>query len=327
MILARNFWWIMRRYALSLSLLMVLSGAARAGEPACTIEQATDQLQLDAIQFEGRSAQASQPLLTELSQINGKATDSQKPLGDQLSSKDTARFSEITTQLQLMRLSAYVESGRGRDAAVVQQMFTAAWKSYLDPNYVPDQNDFPGLVVFLLRLLPPGSNSSPWRQPTGTACTVDFAIANQEQEGFHRINALKPTIDRNKAVILQLRDRYGVGADGKLDTSKMPPEDARKLQIVQTEMAPGYKEASLSKDLEHIRAWWEIADMIYRTRKDDVATYASIEHIGDTLQAQSSGMNPEQLALIGLWQKIDEKVRSHEQREMEEMGDALRSLK
>jgi hypothetical protein len=262
-----------------------------------------------------------------MSQINGKATDSKKSLGDQLNSTDTARFSELTTQLQLMRLSAYVESSHGRDAAVVRQMFTVAWKSYLDPNYVPDKNDFPGNVVLLLRLMLPGSNSSPWRHPTGTACTVDFAIANQEQEGFQRINALKPAIDRNMAVIQQLRAHYGVGADGRLDTSKMPPEDARKLQIVQTEMAPGYKEADLSKDLAHIRAWWEIADMIYHTRKEDVATYASIEHLGDTLQAQSSGLNPVQLALIGLWQKIDENVRSDEQRMMDEMGPVFAKLR
>jgi hypothetical protein len=184
MILARNLVDKMRRYALSLSLLMVLSGVARAGGPACTIEQATDQLQFEVIQFEGRSAQALQPILAEMSQINGKATDPKKSAGDQLSSKDNARFSELGTQLQLMRLSQYVESGHGRDAAVVHQMFTAAWKSYLDPHYVPDENDFPGTVVFLLRLLPPGSNSSPWRQPTGTACTVDFAIASQERRVF-----------------------------------------------------------------------------------------------------------------------------------------------
>jgi hypothetical protein len=262
-----------------------------------------------------------------MSQINEKATDSKKSLGDQLDSKDTARFSELTTQLKLMRLSEYVESGHGRDAAVVHQMFTAAWKSYLDPNYVPDKNDFPGNVVFLLRLMLPGSNSSPWRQPTGTACTVDFAIANQEREGFQRVNALGPAIDRNKAVVQQLRARYGLGADGRFDTSKMSPEDVRKLQIVQTEMAPGYKEASLAKDLAHIRAWWEIADMIYQTRKEDVATYASVEHLGDTLQARSSDLNPVQLALIGLWQKIDENVRSDEQRMMDEMGPVFAKLR
>jgi hypothetical protein len=129
------------------------------------------------------------------------------------------------------------------------------------------------------------------------------------------------------AVAQQLRARYGVGADGKLDTSKMLPEDARKLQIVQTEIAPGYKEADLSKDLKNIRAWWEIADMIYQTRKEDVATYASIEHIGDTLQARSSSLNPEQLALIGVWQKIDEKVRSRDQQMMDEVGPLFAKLR
>lgn len=296
----------MRPFLLAVTCLMVLPQAVRAASPPCTVEQATNQIEADDIQRHGRAAQVTIPMLDELKAIVAKAPDPHRAIGDQLAPRDAARFAEISQRMQQMRLSAYVESAHARDANVAEQMLVAARKSYADVAYMPSDNDVPGSILVVMRVVLP--EQMPRLPPTGASCTVELAISGQEQAGLRRIHALTTMLHRDGLVVRRLRARYGVDQDGKLDPSKMDPEDARTLETLQVEMQPAFRERTLSLDLQHIRAWWAAADLVYRTRMEDVATYASAEHIGDTLQQQANGLSREQRVLIGLWQKVDERV-------------------
>ena len=209
----------MRGILLLVACLLALLETAQAGSQSCSVEQATNQVQIDDMLRRGKVAQVTIPLLTELQTIAGKAPDPHRPLAEQLDSHAVARFAEIGQQLKQMKLSAYVESAHARDANVVQQMIAAAWKSYADPAYVPEAGDVPAAAVMLMRLTL--KNQTPWSPPMGTGCSVDAAIAHQQQANFARINAITPMLNRDVSVIQRLRAHYGVGQDDTLDPEKM----------------------------------------------------------------------------------------------------------
>src|SRR4051812_39159279 len=111
---------------LALAIAPQLTGAAQV----CTVESATNQIQITEIEREGRSAHVRIQIIKELEAINRKATDARRPLSDQLAPRDAARFAELSQRMQSLQLASYVESARSRDAGIVQQMFAAARKFY-----------------------------------------------------------------------------------------------------------------------------------------------------------------------------------------------------
>lgn len=133
---------------------------------------------------------------------------------------------------------------------------------------------------------------------------------------------MMPTVDRAMPMLKELNARYGGGKGEALDPASMSPEDARALQSLKVEIQPALQEQALALDLQHIRAWWATAEVVYSARKEDIATYADIEHIDDTLKAKLKDMTNEQQALVGLWHKIDERVLSREQAQMDQIAKA-----
>lgn len=262
-------------------------------------------------------------MLDELRAIAARAPDPRRALGDQLAPRDAARFAELSQQLRQMQLSAYVESAHARDAGVVEEMFLAARKAYADPTYRPADDDVAGTVLVVLRSALP--KDDPWSPATEVGCTVDTALAREETAGLRRVNVFTPMLHRDMPIIRQLRAQYGVDQDGKLDPSRMSPEDARTWETIQVEMQPAFRERTLALDLQHIRAWWAAADIVYRSRKEDISIYVSIDHIGDTLDAWADRLSPEQRGLIGIWKLVDERVWSQERRDTDRAAKAAQA--
>ncbi len=129
----------MRGILLLVACLLALLETAQAGSQSCSVEQATNQVQIDDMLRRGKVAQVTIPLLTELQTIAGKAPDPHRPLAEQLDSHAVARFAEIGQQLKQMKLSAYVESAHARDANVVA---TAAMIAGMRGSRTPIQPTF-----------------------------------------------------------------------------------------------------------------------------------------------------------------------------------------
>lgn len=89
----------------------------------------------------------------------------------------------------------------------------------------PGDGDAPGTVLFVLRSALP--KDDPWSPATEVGCTVDAALAQEEMAGFRRVHAFAPALHRDMRITQQLRAHYGLDQDGKLDPSRMNPEDAR----------------------------------------------------------------------------------------------------
>lgn len=306
----------MRAVKALLFCILLFPGAARASSAPCTVEQATNEIQVAGIERQGRSAQLKISILNELQSINAKATDAHKPLGAQLKPRDAARFAELGERLRSLQLAGYVESAHSRDAKIAWEMFRAARKFYVDPNYSPPASDHAANIVFLMRFLL--SKGSQWSLPSREVCSVSLAIAREQAATFKRIEGMMPMFSKNEPIIANLRARYRVGSGEKLDPARMTPDDARTLESMQVELQPAFREQSLSTDLQNIRAWWHVADFVYRSRKEDVTTYGSFDHLGDTLQLQQRELSQDQRVLIGLWGKLDELIPSDARREMEQ---------
>ncbi len=315
------------------SLAVVLAGtiptvaSAWAGTlpKACTLEDATNQIVADDIERRGRSATVERPLIEEMRAIGMKATVPNRAIGDQLTPRDAARFAEVSERFKEMQLSAFVESGHSRDADVAQRMFEMAWKTYSDPKYSPPSNDRVGGVLVIMRALFP--TYQPWKPSSDSSCTVDTALAGDEAQGLQRFQDLQPVMNHNLPLLQQLRRRYGIADDGTFDSNKMQPDDYRAAQAILVSLQPSISEKNLLLDLQHIRAWWSVASLVYTTRKEDVATYASFEHLGDTLTPQIKAMPQAQQALLGLWQMVDNKVPSEEEKMLVQMSKVRAAAK
>ena len=290
----------------------------------CTIEMATNQIAEDDMQRDANAARAKIPLLDELRAIARKAPDPQRPIGEQIALNDAARFTQITQQMQQMQLSSLIESAHVRDASVVQQMFMVARKSYSNPSYKPGKADVPATALVTMRAALPQDKD--WAPPTDAGCTIDAALARDEGASINRVVALAPTLQRDLPIMQRLRERYGIASGATIDASKLDPEDARTVETIQVELQPLARERLLANDIQHIRDWWAAAGIVYSSRKEDFATYASADHIGDTLDAKMAALSPEQRGLIGIWKVVDERVPSAALREMNRTAKQIQAL-
>ncbi len=55
----------------------------------------------------------------------------------------------------------------------------------------------------------------------------------------------------------------------------MDAEDVQTLQRVIPEMQPAFREQQLAGDLENIRGWWSVAELVYQIRREDLETYGA----------------------------------------------------
>jgi hypothetical protein len=303
-----------------LLLSLVSSAALARTNTECTLEIASGYVILDASQTQALSASASLPILEELKSIVSKGKKPGAPLRDQLNARDLARFAEINTRLSSIRLSSYVESSRERDATVVQRMYDTAWKIYADPTFTPAADDFANATLYAMRIMIPKSDRNVGDTPL-QGCSIEAALTADLQKSYSRINADTPSFERISSAMNALKASYGIAADGKFDRSKMKPGDLRELERFSTQLQPFFREADLVDDLQHILEWWQTANMIYSTRKQDIATYgASVEHMGKTLDAKLATAPDHMKLYVGLWNKVNEKVPSQAMKDNEILG-------
>ncbi len=310
--------------AKTLSSAAVLStvALAQAQPKTCTVEAATFEIYGHVVDIEGRSASAMMPLIDELRALTAKAKDPSRSVGAQLSVHDSQRFMEIADQIKSVRLSNFIESGHSRDAIVVQQMFKAAWALYSNPSAFPADTDLPGNFLMVMRVAFPNVEA----QAVATsfpACTVESALAIAEADAETRaIN--NPAIARDFPIVQQLKAKYGIGPSGVFDPTRLTPEDTRTLRRIQLAMQVAIQEEGLAKDIQNILDWWRMANLVYETRKEDVATYGpDIRVLGNTIEAQQNTFDDRNKAMLGLWAKVNEKIPSDEMKLLNAMAPAI----
>lgn len=317
---------IVRAATLALALSMAVTGPPADAAPSCTVESATNQLVADGITRRAESAKVTLPMLSELKGLGDKATDPHKAIGDQLSPRDAARFATISNQYAGIRLSELVESAYDRDASVVQTMWQTAWKTYTDPSAIPAKNDVAGSLMIVMRAIFPQPELQP-RQVLPGQCSVADALALAEDQAVKRAEAFDgATLQRDTAILDELRAKYGVAQGSPLDPSKMTPEDTQTWDRISVELTPAFRELQLARDLQNIRDWWAMANVVHETRREDIRTYgADIQNLGKTMEPMIAGFDDRKGAMLGLWRKVDDKVESHAMRDMEIVAGAIRS--
>lgn len=203
-------------------------------------------------------------------------------------------------------------------------MGSEAWATYGDPAHVPKVGDVSGAALAFMRIMSPNPDTT--LSPASTAeCTVDTALEAQQREALHRIIGFGPTLDRDMPVVRQLKAKYGVGPNERLDPNKMDPEDAQTVQRINTEMQPAFREQQLAFDFANIRSWWSAAKLVYRTRREDIETYgAVVTSMGKTLRARIGGLDQPTPAMIGLWFKVNQMMPSFDAKMLAAVTDTLK---
>ena len=304
------------------AILILAFGAAfipRAAVAArsCTVGMATGQTEIDEIRWSGAQAQVENQMLGELKKIAEIAKNAHEPIGDQLSPRDAARFATITSRLAVMRESELVESAYARDASVVEKMWETAWSTYANPSSLPAKNDLSDSLTLLLRLMFPSPKYT-LRPILPGHCSVDDALVRAEDTAVRRMNGFVPVLERDQATMDALRAKYGVSQGEPLDKSKMTPEDIHIVDRIMVELTPGFQERTLAVDLQNIRDWWAMASLVHKTRLEDIQTYGGDpRYLGKTMQPMLAKFDPRQRAMLGLWRKVNEKIKSEAEKEIE----------
>jgi hypothetical protein len=103
-------------------------------------------------------------------------------------------------------------------------------------------------------------------------------------------------------------------------------EDVRVVQRIATEIRPVLRQGALTTDLQNILDWWRVAELVYTSRKDDIATYGSaMDKLGTTMEAKQ-GVDERTKILISVWGKINETVPSSEQKWLAAMSPIVNNL-
>lgn len=295
--------------------------------PSCTVEGAVTRIEVDEMNRAAASATSMQPMLLELHQIAAKATDPLKPLVDQLSPRDAARFATISSQIEGLMVTDFVESAHARDASVVEQMWTAAWSNYLDPSALPAKANFAGDLTFVLRVLFPDPKLK-YRPVQSGHCSVTDALALAEETAVRHFNQFGKLVRRDQAEISALRAKYGAVGGRPLDKSKMTPEDVHNLEEIEVELSPVIRDSMLTRDLQNIRDWWAMSNLVYRTRREAILTYGPhIRDLGKTIQPLRAGFDRRHRIMLRLWNKVDEKIKSDAVQNMEIMSKVMHSVR
>lgn len=306
---------------LAIAAVLTFGALAQSQPKPCTVESTTSEIFGHVVEIEGRSAKAMMPLLTELQTLTEKAKDPKKPIGAQLSVHDSQRFTEIADQMKSVRLSNFVESAHSRDAIFVEQMFQTAWTLYNSPGAAPPSTDVPGAFLVTMRLLFP--SVEPDSVMTPSSCTVESALTAAEVDAETRaIN--DPAIARDFPVMQQLQAKYGVAPGGAFDPSKVTPDDSRVLHRIALSMQVAVQEQHLAQDIKNILDWWRMANLVYETRKEDIATYGpDMRALGNTIESQQGSFDDRTKIMLGLWGKVNERVPSDDVKMLNAMSPAI----
>ncbi len=320
--------------ALLLVLIPIVVGAAEQGMKVsdlslerCELREVIARMQYESTETAAAIAEQTLPLLKQLEAINSKATVPNKPIKDQLSSDDIAKFSEINQRLKSAQLSQLMESRRQRNLTVIEKMVMISDREYRWLEQ-PEEKD-PDFIIYsalqLLRLTIKENNIS---TPTSPSCTLEYALHSLENKAIEKLNAGNARLNSAMDELKSILSKYGMD---KLDRSRLSKADLKKVnELINGVINPMRRHREFIQDIENIKLMARVSDITYESNIKDIAfSGGDIKAIGKTIQRRnkSNEFNENMQIAMGLWTKINEKIPSDIVNEWDELEGAAKSNK
>lgn len=292
----------------------------------CSVQEVTSRMKFQGIEGAANLANGQMPILGELERLNSKAKDDKRPVGEQLSAADNARFGELTQRLKVGQLGDYVESRRQRDATELQRLVQVADREYrFGPQDEGDNKEaiLSGVLVAMRQIAQGKDWPTQIEVPNPGTCSFAVAVKKLADAGFERMR--ETDSDGPATVLSMMAKRYGVKT---IDTAKLSPADRTEYARVRQEMEAPIAAYHYVTDLRDIVAIADAMDINYRAMKQDiVAGGGDMDTIGKTVDTMMADGRIDEQTVAGLRavKIINEKIPADAIEQWEQIGKAAKS--
>lgn len=278
----------------------------------CKLQNVAALLILQSIKREAVISTNLIKTLDELRNLSLKARDSKKPIGEQLSITDLAKFSKAFQQVQTMKMANLVESRYQRDLRLIQKLTEIA-DNYYRWEKLPDENSKDILYAAILFSWRNEMESKDFTRNTSNKCTLDYSLYLIELEPAKKLSNIFPVIKAGVERVNQIYAKYNV----KEKTFTILNEEDKKevSSIREAIIVPARNEDFYLTDLENIRHFAKISELIYQSyMKHILYSGGNIEIVISTIEnlIKSGEVNQEDEKMLRYWQLINEKFPSDE---------------
>ena len=291
----------------------------------CTLDVVLGQLHYQLIERQANIARQKQPALKQIGYLSDKAKDPNRPVGDQLSRDDIAKFSETRQRLLAMSLSTLLESKRERDLTAIRQLVKIADQNYRwseelkesDPEYF-----LQGILTLWRFMADSPETKLTISTPSYPYCSLEWAAHIIENEAIDKMNKLD--IKQPYERLNKLAAMYGKPIDR---TRLSPAERTEYDDILNNYLRPSLKEQQFILDLEAIKAMIRGSDLIYDYDKQDaLQSGGDINAIGSSISRRVDSIDKPTAFAIGLWRKINEKIPADAVKQWEQLGKEVERI-
>jgi len=271
----------------------------------------------EIINQQGDPAQsnATHKRMDELLKLSSKAKDEKQSVFSQLSPTDQKRYTQITTEQNLITAATIFENNRTRQMDVMDHLIKLADKEYRwYDTFVADDNPekvYGDFVSVLPDLLNEGKDSD-IKTPVNAICSVDVALYRLEIEARDKIDNMckKENCANVEAALKDMAQRYNVQ---RIDTTKLSPADkATYDDISKRVIFPIQHEQRFINQMEAIRLLNSASELMYQTGRDDLKS-GDLARVGSTLKSKLDNKQLDQHLVwaIGSWNIIQQKIKTN----------------
>ncbi len=253
--------------------------------------------------------------MSELLKLSSKAKDEKKSVFSQLSPMDQKRYTQITTEQNLITATTILENNRTRQMDVMDHFIKLADKEFRwYDTFVADDNPdkvYSDFVNVLPDLLNEGKDSD-INTPVNAICSVDVALYRLEIEARDKIENMCKTENcaNVEAVLKEMARRYNVQ---RIDTTKLSPADKSTYDDINKRVIfPVQHEQRFINQIEAIRLLNTASELMYQTGRDDLKS-GDLSRVGNTLKSKLDNKQLDQrlVRAIGLWNIMLQKIKTN----------------
>ena len=303
--------------------LLPAHAASRGLADECTVDLATDKIQVDALTARVAVGRVRGPLLEEMGHIVDKVpSGSKKPIADLLGPKDLIRFTEIRGRLLFTSAQSYLSSESARDAEAIRILWYIA-EDRLNGRTTPyNRNSNESILKSLLMAL---SVETEGQSVIITApvnlitCNIELAISVKESAWISATKRQIPAVDSAMAWVNALVPKHPE-MRGEMDVGKLTPRERRHYDtLIRDTIKPQVAFQQAVKDAEVLKLMLRLStERAADGERDLTESGGDGEAVGRTFDGKPRG--PLDRVLLGALSYIREKIPSDAVLEAQSIG-------
>lgn len=266
------------------------------------------------------------PMIDEFQRLANKAPISNRPVGEQLNTKDRDRMNELSQRMLAMRFQGLVESKRKRDVDVIKRLVQIADQNYRFGTVVPEgHSDYLyQSTIDLLRGIADGlaKDQHQFTKPSTSVCSMDLALYLVESEAVKKAASidLVPELERMQAIA----KKNGMIKIDREKLSKIDRDSYDRIMI--DRILPFQRAQQFMDDLENIRVMARASEIIFTNDKRDLEISGGDgAKLGATTadRVKKNEYDLRTQASLGLWYSLNEKIPSKAATEAAQLSKIL----